>query len=138
MFVFFFVVMLFVTGICDQHMMQCRECFVCLCLFARLRGEAYCCWRHTVVFNVPPCTQCVMYLAVCVCVNVRYLRAACVLRKCCWPDDFALLWTVAIGFFVHLSVIMFMWALPQNLRAPCRDLLWRRVCARNPWTSWDT
>ena len=30
---------------------------------------------------------------------------------------------------LHLSVIILMRALPQNRRAPCIDLLWRRVCA---------
>ena len=29
---------------------------------------------------------------------------------------------------LHLSVIILMRALPQNRRAPCIDLLWRRVC----------
>ena len=36
-------------GLCDnvlaENMMQCCESFVCLCLFARLRGAEYCCWR---------------------------------------------------------------------------------------------
>ena len=123
-----------------------RQCFgraydamlrmFCMFMFtARLRGAAYCCWRLWYLICRRAHNANVICIWLCVCVLMcRLLFANCVRLKamlllamlmclcCCGLLQFR--------FFcrLHLSFIILMRALPQNLRAPCIDLLWRRVC----------